>query len=544
MNRMLAALALCLSSATANAQSSTPDNGVPLYDNLGNHHQKISTASPVAQQYFDQGLRLIYGFNHDEAIASFKKAAELDDKCPMCVWGQALAMGPNINLPMDLKQEPAAYELAQKALSLSKAVKTTAVERALIGALAQRYAKEPGDNRTARDQAYAQAMREAAKRFPANTDVTTLFAESLMDLQPWDYWSADGQPKGAANEIVATLEATIKRDENHPGACHYYIHAVEASHQPQRALPCARRLPSLMPGAGHLVHMPAHTFVRVGMYQEAITANEHAAHTDEKYIKDRNPQGIYPVMYYNHNLHFLYFANMTAGRGSAAIAAARRLTANIPVEVLKELPPAEFFMPSPVYALARFGKWDEILKEPEPAEGLNFTKGIWHFTRGLAYSAKNDADKARAELAALGKFAADQPADHTAGFNSSKVLLGLAGDVLNADIEQHAGHLDAAIKLLQQAVVVEDGLIYDEPPDWFQPVRQRLGAVLLTAGKPVDAEKVYLEDLARNPENGWSLYGLKLSLEAQKKTKDIAAVEQRFKKAWTGADIALSASHF
>ena len=544
MNRFLAALTLYAFAGAAGAQTPAPDSGVPLYDNLGSHHQKISTASPAAQQYFDQGLRLTYGFNHDEAIASFKKAAELDDKCPMCVWGQALAMGPNINMTMDLKQEPAAYELAQKALALSKSVNTTVVERALISALAQRYAKVPGDNRRARDQAYAQAMREAAKRFPANTDVTTLFAESLMDLQPWDYWAADGQPKGAANEIVATLEATIKRDENHPGACHYYIHAVEASRQPQRALACAQRLPGLMPGAGHLVHMPAHTFVRVGMYQEAITANEHAAHADEKYIKDRNPQGIYPLMYYNHNLHFLYFANMTAGRSAAAIKAARQLTANIPAEVLKEIPPLEFFIPAPMQALARFGKWDEILKEPLPVDGLNYAKGIWHLARGLAYSAKNETEKTQGESAALSKLAAEQPPDRTAGFNSSKVLLGLAGDVLNADIEQHAGHFDAAIKLLQHAVVVEDGLIYDEPPDWFQPVRQRLGATLLAAGKAADAEKVYLDDLARNPENGWSLYGLKLSLEAQKKTKDIATVEQRFKKAWTGADVTLNASHF
>jgi tetratricopeptide (TPR) repeat protein len=544
MQRYIVALTLCAIAGVVGAQATAPDSGVPLYDNLGTLHQKISTTSPVAQQYFDQGLRLTYGFNHDEAIAAFKKAAELDDKCPMCYWGQALAMGPNINMSMDLKQEPVAFELAQKALALSKAVKTTVVERALISALAQRYAKEPGDNRAARDQVYAQAMREAAQRFPANSDVTTLFAESLMDLQPWDYWTADGQPKGAINEIIATLEAAIKLDEEHPGACHYYIHAVEASHQPQRALACAQRLPGLMPGAGHLVHMPAHTFVRMGMYQEAITANEHAAHADEKYIKDRNPRGMYPLMYYNHNLHFLYFANMTAGHSTAALAAARQLTANIPAEVLKEVPPAEFFISAPVQALARFGKWDEILKEPQPAEGLNFTKGMWHFTRGLAYSAKSAAEKARAELAALNALASTQPADHPAGFNFSKVLLGVAGNVLTADIEQHAGHIDVAIKLLQQAIAIEDGLIYDEPPDWFQPVRQRLGATLLAAGKAADAEKVYLDDLARNPENGWSLYGLKLSLDAQKKTKDLAAVEQRFKKAWSGADVTLNASRF
>jgi len=524
------------------AQTPAPASGVPLYDNLGTHHQKISTTSPLAQQYFDQGLRLTYGFNHDEAIASFKKAAELDDKCPMCYWGQALALGPNLNMPMNLTREPAAYDLAQKALALSKAVKTTVVERALISALAQRYAKEPGDNRRARDQAYAQAMRETAQRFPANTDVTTLFAESLMDLQPWDYWTPDGQPKGAINEIIATLEATLKQDENHPGTCHYYIHAVEASRQPQRALACAQRLPSLMPGAGHLVHMPAHIFMRLGMYQEAVSANEHAAHTDEKYIQDRNPQGSYPTMYYNHNLHFLYFSNMTAGRSAGAVQAARQLNANIPAAVLKTLPAADVFAPAPLYALARFGKWDELLKEPQPAPGLYFTTGMWHFTRGLAYSAKNSADQARTERNALSTLAAGLPAEHAVGFNYSRLLLDLAGKVLDADLEQRAGHFDPAIKLLQQAVVIEDGLFYDEPPDWFQPVRQRLGATLLAAGKTADAEKVYLDDLVRNPENGWSLYGLKLSLEAQQ--KDSAAVEQRFKKAWSGADVTLNASRF
>ncbi len=544
MQYRLIALTLYAFVGVIGAEASAPVGSVPLYDNLGNHHLEINTESPAAQQYFDQGLRLTYGFNHDEAIAAFKKAVEIDDRCPMCYWGQALAMGPNINMPMDPKREPAAYALVQKALALSKAARTHPVERALISALAQRYAKNPGDDRGLRDHAYAQAMREAAKRFPANVDVKTLFAESLMNLQPWDYWTVDGRPKGSTNEIVTTLETAIKLDENHPGACHYYIHAVEASRRPQRALACAQRLPDLMPGAGHLVHMPAHIFVRMGMYQEAITANEHAAHTDETYIQDRNPQGIYPVMYYNHNLHFLYFANMAAGRSAAAIAAARQLAANLPGEVLKKTPSVEFFISAPLYALARFGKWDEILIEPEPAKGLNFTKGMWHFTRGLAYSAKQDAGKARAEWATLNKLAIAQPADHVAGFNSSKILLSLASHVLNAELEQRAGHFDTAIKLLQQSVSIEDNLTYNEPPDWYQPVRQRLGAALLAAGNAAEAKKVYLDDLTRNPENGWSLYGLKLSLGTRKKTKELAAVEQRFKKAWEGADVTLSASRF
>ncbi|TAK09291.1 MAG: tetratricopeptide repeat protein [Candidatus Manganitrophaceae bacterium] len=515
---------------------------VPLYDNLGTHHHQITTKSPQAQRYFDQGLRLTYGFNHDEAIAAFKEGARLDPDCAMCYWGAALAMGPNINLPMDLKTEPAANELAQKAVAL--APKVSEAERAYIDALSKRYTAEPGESRAARDQAYADAMREVAKRNPNDTDAATLFAEALMDLQPWDYWTHEGRPKGNTEEVVATLESVLKKNPDHPGACHYYIHAVEASMAPQRALPCAKRLPSLMPGAGHLVHMPAHTYIRVGMYKEAEEANVHAVHTDERYIEDRKVQGFYALAYYPHNLHFLYAAAAMAGRSEVAIKTARELVGKVPDDMVKEIPPLEMFKPTVYFALARFGKWEEILKEPVPAAEFKYTTGIWRYARGRALLATGKAEEAKAELDAITKLGDEIPADLMINLNSGKSLLQIASKVLAGEIAAQEGRSDEAIQSLSQAAEIEDRLVYDEPPPWYQPVRQNLGAVLLAAKRPAEAEKVYRDDLKRNPENGWSLYGLTESLQAQGKKKEAAAEEKRFQKAWKRADIKLAASRF
>lgn len=515
---------------------------VPLFDNLGKHHHAITTTSPLAQRYFDQGLRLVFAFNHNEAIAAFKQAAELDPNCAMCYWGIALAMGPNINLPMDLKQEPHAYESAQKARAL--AANATKSERAYIEALTHRYAQEPGANRVARDASYAQAMRDVAKRFPQDADAATLFAEALMDLQPWDYWTHEGQPKGAIKEIVTTLEGALKKNANHPGACHYYIHAVEASLEPQRALRCARNLPNLMPGAGHLVHMPAHVFMRLGYYAEAVAANIQAADVDHHYIQDRKPQGFYPLMYYPHNLHFLYAAASMSGQSEQAINAARALTEKVTPEIVRDFPSAELVLPTPLYALARFGKWDEILKASQPPKDLTYTTGIWHFTRGLAFAAKGELAAANAELDALKKLADQQAADHIIGLNSSKTLLKIASNVLTGEVENRQGQTDNAVRALREALTLEDTLTYDEPQAWYQPVRQVLGAILLAANKTADAENVYREDLKKNPENGWSLFGLKQSLESQQKTKDATVVDTRLKKAWQSADVTLTASRF
>jgi tetratricopeptide (TPR) repeat protein len=514
---------------------------VPLYDNLGNHHHRISTKSPEAQRYFDQGLRLAYGFNHDEAIAAFKEGAKRDPDCAMCYWGAALAMGPNINLPMDPKSEPAAHQLAEKAGALAS--KTTQGERAYIEALSKRYAAEPGESRTGRDQAYADAMRQVAKQYPKDSDAATLFAEALMDLQPWDYWT-EGRPKGNTEEVVKTLETVLKKTPNHPGACHFYIHAVEASMTPQRALSCAKRLPNLMPGAGHLVHMPAHTYIRVGMYKEAEEANVHAVHTDERYIQDRNPQGFYPLAYYPHNLHFLYAAAAMAGRSEVAIKTARELVQKVPDEMIKAIPPLEMFRPTAYFALARFGKWEEILKEPAPPAEFKYSTGIWHYIRGRAFEATGKHDDAKGELEAVAKLAEEIPADLMINLNPGKSLLQIAMKVLSGEIAAREGRTDEAVPSFTEAIEIEDRLVYDEPPPWYQPVRQNLGAVLLAAKRPADAEKIYREDLKRNPENGWSIYGLKESLTAQGKKKQAASEEKRFQKTWNRADVKLTASRF
>jgi tetratricopeptide (TPR) repeat protein len=531
---------LLLAPQWSTAQEATPS--IPLYKDLGKHHHAISTKSPQAQRYFDQGLRLTYAFNHAEAIASFKEAARIDPDCAMCYWGAALAMGPNLNLPMDLKDEPAARALAQQALAL--APKVSDAERAYIEALSARYAAEPGDSRFARDQAYAAAMREVTRRFPGDPDAATLFAESLMDLQPWDYWTPDGAPKGKIEEVIATLERVLKNHPNHPGACHFYIHAVEASMEPQRALPCAKRLGGLMPGAGHLVHMPAHTFMRLGMYQEAEEANIHAVHADERFIQDRKPQGFYPMAYYPHNLHFLYWAAAMAGRSQVAIKTSRDLVKHVPDEMVKEVPPLELFKPIPYFALALFGKWDEILKEPAPAAEFTYSTGIWRYARGRAFAATGQLEKAKAELDAVNKLSLEVSSDLVVGLNFANYIVELGGKVLAGEIAAKEGRTDDAVQLLNQAIAIEDQLVYDEPRPWYQPVRQNLGAVLLAANRPAEAEKVYREDLKRNPDNGWSLYGSAQSLKAQGNQKQAKSEEKRFEKAWKRADVKLSASRF
>jgi tetratricopeptide (TPR) repeat protein len=522
------------------AQETSPS--VPLYKDLGKHHHAITTKSPQAQRYFDQGLRLTYAFNHAEAIASFKEGARIDPDCAMCYWGTALAMGPNLNLPMDLKDEPAAHALAQQALAL--APKVSDAERAYIEALATRYAAEPGESRFERDQVYAAAMRELATRHPSDPDALTLFAESLMDLQPWDYWTPDGAPKGKINEVITTLEGVLKNHPNHPGACHFYIHAVEASMEPQRALPCAKRLAGLIPGAGHLVHMPAHTYMRLGMYQEAEEANIHAVHADERFIQDRKPQGFYPMAYYPHNLHFLYWAAAMAGRSQVAIKTSRELVKQVPDEMVKEVPPLELFKPIPYFALAMFGKWDEILKEPAPAAEFTYSTGIWRYARGRAFVATGQIEKAKAELDAVNKLSLEVSRDLVVGLNFANDIVELGGKVLAGEIAAKEGRTDDAVQLLNQAIAIEDQFTYDEPRPWYQPVRQNLGAVLLAANRPAEAEKVYREDLTRNLENGWSLFGLAQSLKAQGNTKQATPEEKRFQNAWKRADVKLTASRF
>ncbi len=515
----------------------------PLFSNLGNYHHKITTKSPQAQKYFDQGLRLVYGFNHDEAGRAFREAARLDPHCAMAYWGIALTLGPNYNLAVDAERDRAAYEAIQQALALAPQVSEN--EQAYINAIAKRHVSDPNADRKALDRVYADAMREVAQRYPDDLDAATLFAESMMDLRPWDLWTLDGQPQPGTPEIVATLESVLKRSPNHPGAIHYYIHAVEASQQPGRALPYANRLAKLTPGAGHLVHMPSHIYMRVGQYQNAAESNAKAAAVDANYIAKHNVQGVYRMMYYLHNIHFLWSAATMEGRSAVSVRAAQDVISKLPLDMVQQMPPLEFATPTVLFALARFGKWDEILKQLAPPEDFQYTTGMWHYVRGLAYSANGQLDGAAKEHEAVSAIAVALPPDKILGDNiPAPRLLKIATQTLAGELAAKRGQIDQAVSALEEAVQLQDGLPYTEPPPWYYPARHSLGAILLTAGRAAEAEAVYREDLKRNPENGWALYGLMQSLQAQKKTEDAVAAEKRIKKAWARADVKLTASRF
>ncbi len=516
----------------------------PLFD-LGAWRHPITTASPGAQRYFDQGLVLAYGFNHAQAIAAFSEAAKLDPNCAMVFWGIALAHGPNINFPMDSTADQPAWDALQQALALAPAASDA--ERAYVLALARRYADPKESRRPSRvamDSAYVNAMREVWKRFPADADAGALFAEALMDLNPWNFWTHDGKPSPGTDEIVATLEAVLRRSPDHPGANHFYIHAVEASRTPERAAPSAERLGSLVPDAGHLVHMPAHIWHRIGRYADSEAANVRAARVDSLYVAAHKPEGLYPMMYVPHNIHFIWSAACLAGRGEAALAAARRLEPLVPVAMLRQMPMLEFVSPTVLYALVRFGRWPEILAEPAPPADLRFTRGMWHWARGLAFAATARLRQARVARDSVKAIAAAMPRDAMVSFNSSAALLRLATHALDGEIAARRGRVDESVRHLHAAIAEESALHYDEPPAWFLPVRQQLGAVLLAAGRLSAAESAYREDLATNPENGWSLYGLAKCLRARKADAEAAEVEERFRKAWARADVTLSASSF
>jgi tetratricopeptide (TPR) repeat protein len=505
----------------------------PLYTNLGSLHYAITTKSPVAQQYFDQGLRLTYGFNHDEAVKSFKEGMRHDPTCAMCYWGVAYALGPNINLPMDTSAVRPAYEAAQNALKYSTGA--TPKERAYIEALAARYSPDPAAVRAPFDSAWAKAIGAVSRRFPADDDAATLYAEALMDLRPWNYWTNGGRPKAPSTlEALRALEPVVKRNTNHPGACHYYIHAIEASDQAYKAIPCAQRLASLMPGAGHLVHMPTHIYIKLGQWDLAAEGNTHAVHSDEQFISERHPTGVYPMGYYPHNFHVMWYALNMLGRSEDAIKAAKSIEEKVPHEVVKQVPPFEYFSPTLLYTLARFSRWDDILRQPAPPRDLRYTTGIWHYTRGLAYAGKGNLDLAAIERDSLVAIEAATPSEQMLNLNPAKPVLAIALAHLSGEMAAKQGRTDEAVSQLRKAIEGEDELTYAEPPEWYLPMRQRLGAILLEANRPAQAEKAFREDLLRRPENGWSLRGLAQSLQAQKRSKEASAVEARFQKAWSG----------
>jgi tetratricopeptide (TPR) repeat protein len=540
-------LLLLLSVGFASAQHSHGSGAaaharVPLYAGLSTLHHKVTTKSTLAQRYFDQGLRLAYAFNHDEAERAFLEAARLDSTCAMAWWGAALVLGPNINMPMSPEAERDAYAHVQRALALRPGAGE--IERLYIEALAKRYDPVPGSNRATRDSAYADAMRGVMARDPADPDAAVLCAEALMDLRPWDLWTLDGKPQPGTPEITSILEGILKKSPDHIGAIHLYIHAVEASPEPGRAERYADRLGKLAPYAGHLVHMPSHIHLRVGRYEDAVEVNARAIAADRDYIRKQGVSGMYTVMYYPHNIHMRWYALCELGRRADALDAARDLAAAVPDSLIRALPMAEFFRPSHDLTQVRFGLWDEILKESPPAPGMPLSNAVHHYARGMAFAATGHNTEASIERDSLNAIAAAAPPDLIYGLNGAQPVFRFAATHLAGEIAARDGKTDEAIRILGEAVHQQDSLRYDEPPPWNISARQSLGAVLLASGKAPEAEAVYREDLARNPENGWSLYGLVQALRSEKKESEAAAVEKRYRLAWATSDVTLQASRY
>ena len=513
----------------------TPPKSVVVMSGLGNLHHPVTTRNTDAQQFFDQGLRLIYAFNHDEAARSFRHAAELDPNLAMAYWGIAEAVGPNYNDPASDDRFRRAHEAIQKASDLSATA--SANEKAYIAAMAKRF---PADGTAERRQAaeqYRDAMREVVKQFPDDLDAATLFAESGMNLHPWGLWHADGTAESGTEEIMSTLESVLRRDPNHMGAIHYYIHTVEASPNPERALAAANRLAALAPAAGHLVHMPGHIYIRTGDFDSAVKTNELAAAADRAYIQASGAQGIYPAMYYSHNLHFIAACAGMNGNYQQARKAAGMLAAHVG-PLVKAMPPLEGFMTVPIAVEVRFQKWDEVLAIPQPDSSMKTTTVFWHFARGMALAGKGKIDQAEAEYKIVA--GAEQQTSPDVIFNmpvnnKAKDILRIAEDVLAAKIAAAKHDTNNAVSLLHQAVAIQDSLNYGEPPDWFFPVREYLGAVLLASGNAAEAEKIFREDLDRNPRNPRSLFGLREALKKEDRGYDAQFVDKQLQSAWKGA---------
>ena len=537
MNKISSALIVVLWCAFALAQQHE-HSGAPkpatLMTGIGNLHHPVSTKNAQAQQFFDQGLRLIYAFNHDEAARSFQRAADLDPKLAMAYWGIAEAVGPNYNDPASDDRFKAAHEAVEKAMDLSAGA--AANEEAYIAAMARRFPEDPKADRRKAAEDYRDAMREVVKRFPDDLDAATLFAEAGMNLHPWGLWHVDGTPEEGTEEIVATLESVLKRDPDHMGAVHYYIHAVEASRNPERALAGANKLAAMAPAAGHLVHMPAHVYIRTGDFAAAVKTNELAAAADRAYIKASGVQGIYPMMYYSHNLHFIAMCAAMNGNYAEAKKNGDLLAVHVGPAV-KDMPPLEGFMTIPMAVDLRFHKWDSILATQQPAPEMKITTVFWHFARGMALAGKGKTSEAEGEYKIVADAEQATPEDVVFAMpvnNKAKDIMKIAERVLGAKIATAKQDPDAAIALLKDAVAIQDTLKYGEPPDWFFPVRESLGAALLMKGNAPEAEKVFRDDLDRNPRNPRSLYGLQQTLKRQGRDYDAGFVEKQFNASWKG----------
>lgn len=536
---VLTFLALAVPALAQHAATAPPAGGAPLYDNLGDHHRTISTYLPLAQRYFDQGLRLLFAFNLEESERSFREAAKIDPTCSPCWWGVAMALGPHINFPATPERTVAAAAAAKQAVKLAEGA--TTVERALAHAVAKRYA-DPApttpEGQMALDVAYADAMRAVAKLFANDIDVQYFAAEALMNLHPWDLYETDGREKEWTPEIVALLEGALAKAPDHAGLCHLYIHAVEASNRPDRAVPAAERLRTRVPGAGHLVHMPSHIFQRVGRYADSAIANERAVAADATYLPDAANFMMYP-MYAAHNHQFLWLAALMEGRSAVAFAAARDTGARLPLEMLRAMPGFDGWKGYPIWTLVRFGQWANVLAMEVPDGEFPYLLAVTQVARTIAFARTGKVAEAEAERVAAAASYARLPEEATQGFNPVAKLSAIALALADAEIARAKGDLASAPRLLEPAIALEDGLRYNEPSDWYIPVRPILGSMLLEAGKTKEAEAVFRADLGKNAENGWALTGLAAALRRQGREGEAAAVDRRLALAWARADLGL-----
>jgi len=528
------------------AQSLAQRAGAPLFEGMGEYHMSITTADSDAQRYFDQGMVLAFGFNHAESIRSFRAAQSLDPTCAMCFWGEALATGPNINVTSNGKAIMAPAERASARAAIDQALAlmdgVTPKEQDWIRALDQRYDGQADTPRDPLDRAWADALADMAARYPDDTTVASIYAEALMNTMPWDYWGPDGEAKPDTQAVIASLEAVMAADPNHPLALHLYIHALEASSNAAKAEAAADRLANLVPGSGHLVHMPSHIYFRVGRYQDSALANIRAAEVDEAYIAQCNAQGFYPALYYPHNIHFLWASATMQGQSALSVDSARRVVANVRVEQVEQFPTIQFFRTVPMLSLVRFARWQEILAEPEPYEPFAFARAIWHYGRGVAHAALGDAGAALDELAAIEALEPEVDEIFMGNVYPARDLLEIAKSLLRGEVAYRSGDAANAVLAFEEAVALQDALPYTEPPFWYYPTRQSLGAALLASDRDAEAQAVFEEDLEQYPMNGWSMFGLAEALRRQGDEAGAAQMTARFETVWQFADVSLATS--
>ena len=533
-------------SSASPAETLAQRAGAPLFDGMGDYHMPITTADPDAQRYFDQGMVLAFGFNHAESIRSFRAAQTLDPNCAMCFWGEALATGPNINVTSNGKAIMAPAERASARAAIDQALAlidgVTLKEQDWIKALDQRYDGQGDTPRDPLDRAWADALADMAARYPDDTTVASVYAEALMNTMPWDYWGPDGEAKPDTQAVIASLEAVMAADPDHPLALHLYIHALEASSNAKKAEPAADRLADLVPGSGHLVHMPSHIYFRVGRYQDSALANIRAAEVDEAYIAQCNAQGFYPALYYPHNIHFLWASSTMQGQSALSLDSARRVVANVRVEQVEQFPTIQFFRTVPMLSLVRFARWEEILVEPEPHEPFAFARAIWHYGRGVAHAALGDPQAALIELAAIEQLEPQVDEIFMGNVYPARDLLEIAKALLIGEMAYRSGDAASAVLAFEDAVAMQDVLPYTEPPFWYYPTRQSLGAALLASDRVAEAQAVFERDLEQYPMNGWSMFGLAEALRRQGDDAGAGKVAARFETVWQFADVELTSS--